>query len=93
MAFPQQAGRLPVVPPLELHLAAQVYATARQLERMRGLEELGCTLLHLDTTDQASIDAALKHVRWRVIGRRLRQRHSTTPLLQSGFCSCHGDCA
>jgi 1-acylglycerone phosphate reductase len=36
-----------------------VYATARSPERMEGLEALGCTLLRLDTTDAASVDAAV----------------------------------
>ncbi|GBF92747.1 hypothetical protein Rsub_05116 [Raphidocelis subcapitata] len=37
----------------------KVYATARSPERMQGLESLGCRLLRLDTTDAASIDAAV----------------------------------
>jgi 1-acylglycerone phosphate reductase len=40
----------------------KVYATARRPERMAGLEYQGCTLLELDTTDQASINAAVAKV-------------------------------
>ncbi|KAI8476682.1 MAG: hypothetical protein J3K34DRAFT_463670 [Monoraphidium minutum] len=36
-----------------------VFATARRPERMAGLGELGCSLLALDTANQASIDAAV----------------------------------
>lgn len=51
-----------------------MYATARKPERMAGLEPLGCTLLALDTTKQASIDAAAKHVRFTLAAWRLRVR-------------------
>ncbi|ORZ02672.1 hypothetical protein BCR43DRAFT_465846 [Syncephalastrum racemosum] len=39
-----------------------VYASARRIEAMVGLEELGCTLLALDITNSASIQAAVEKV-------------------------------
>jgi NADP-dependent 3-hydroxy acid dehydrogenase YdfG len=47
------------------HLARQghtVYATARRLDSIRDLEALGCRLLELDVTDEASMAAAVKSV-------------------------------
>ncbi|KAL1932602.1 hypothetical protein VTP01DRAFT_8280 [Rhizomucor pusillus] len=40
----------------------QVYATARRVESMEGLEELGCKLLRLDVTDNASIKSVVDQV-------------------------------
>lgn len=39
-----------------------VYATARRLESLAGLEDAGCTLLELDVTDEASMQAAVDRV-------------------------------
>jgi NAD(P)-dependent dehydrogenase (short-subunit alcohol dehydrogenase family) len=39
-----------------------VYATARRLESLAGLEDAGCTLLTLDVTDEASMQAAVDRV-------------------------------
>jgi NAD(P)-dependent dehydrogenase (short-subunit alcohol dehydrogenase family) len=39
-----------------------VYATARRLESMTGLEEAGCRLLPLDVTDESSMRAAVEEV-------------------------------
>ena len=39
-----------------------VYATARRLESMAGLEEAGCTLLELDVTDEESLQRAVAEV-------------------------------
>jgi NAD(P)-dependent dehydrogenase (short-subunit alcohol dehydrogenase family) len=39
-----------------------VYATARRLEALGGLEDAGCTLLELDVTDEASMRAAAGRV-------------------------------
>ena len=47
------------------HLAAEgwtVYATARRVEAMAGLETSGCRLLALDVTDEASMAAAVAEV-------------------------------
>jgi NAD(P)-dependent dehydrogenase (short-subunit alcohol dehydrogenase family) len=47
------------------HLAARgwkVYATARRVEAIKDLEPLGCTLLPLDVTDEASMRAAVAAV-------------------------------
>ncbi|KAI8466844.1 MAG: hypothetical protein J3K34DRAFT_52943 [Monoraphidium minutum] len=40
----------------------RVFATARRLDRMAGLQQLGCTLLTLDTTKADSIAAAAQQV-------------------------------
>ncbi|KAH8928596.1 NAD(P)-binding protein, partial [Atractiella rhizophila] len=37
-----------------------VFATARDVSKMRGLSELGCILLPLDVTDQSSVQAAVE---------------------------------
>ena len=39
-----------------------VYASARRLESMAGLEEAGCRLLQLDVTDEGSMRAAVEEV-------------------------------
>ncbi len=39
-----------------------VYATARRLESMAGLEEAGCSLLELDVTDEESLQRAVAEV-------------------------------
>ncbi len=39
-----------------------VYATARKVEALAGLEAAGCTLLALDVTDEASMQAAVDRV-------------------------------
>ena len=47
------------------HLAKQgwpVYATARRVESLTGLEAAGCTTLALDVTDEASMVAAVERV-------------------------------
>ncbi|WP_354700443.1 FabG-like 3-oxoacyl-(acyl-carrier-protein) reductase [Paraconexibacter sp. AEG42_29] len=47
------------------HLARRghtVYATARRLESLAGLEAEGCRLLALDVTDEDSMQAAVNHV-------------------------------
>ncbi len=48
-----------------LHLAQQgftVYATARNLDSIRDLEQAGCHILALDVTDEASMEAAVNAV-------------------------------
>jgi NAD(P)-dependent dehydrogenase (short-subunit alcohol dehydrogenase family) len=40
----------------------QVFATARKVEAMGGLEEAGCTLLALDITDHKAVQAAVQQV-------------------------------
>jgi NAD(P)-dependent dehydrogenase (short-subunit alcohol dehydrogenase family) len=39
-----------------------VYASARRLESMAGLEEAGCRLLRLDVTDESSMRAAVEEI-------------------------------
>jgi NAD(P)-dependent dehydrogenase (short-subunit alcohol dehydrogenase family) len=39
-----------------------VYASARRLESMDGLEEAGCRLLRLDVTDESSMQAAVEKI-------------------------------
>ena len=39
-----------------------VYASARRLESMTGLEEAGCRLLRLDVTDESSMRAAVEEI-------------------------------
>jgi 1-acylglycerone phosphate reductase len=48
----------------ELHSRGyRVFATARKMEKMKPLQELGCDCLTLDVEDEASIKAAAEHVR------------------------------
>lgn len=40
----------------------KTFATARNVDKMAGLKEAGCTLLQLDVNDQASVDKARDEV-------------------------------
>lgn len=40
-----------------------MFATARKLEKMKPLQELGCDCLVLDVEDEASIKTAAEHVK------------------------------
>ena len=62
----------------------KTFATARNVDKMEGLKEAGCTLLQLDVNDQASVDK----VRDEVLGQisknaSLVRRSSSVTLLQS----------
>jgi len=41
---------------------ALVYATARRVNAMEGLQERGCRLVQLDVTDKASVQKAVDHI-------------------------------